>query len=114
MTKVFEQGLNSDDLSKKAELVKQLGLRLGYIRYAVEQYNELVEAVNAFIHAKGQQAEAYYDARSVIWRIESDNVDYYEAFKDKWKDFELDEIDLATYEDQLEGFEQLPDAPNEA
>jgi hypothetical protein len=62
----------------------------------------------------GQQAETYFDARSVPWRLESDNVDYYKTFKDKWIEFELNEIDLAEYEDQVADFEQLPAAPSEA
>lgn len=111
MTKDFERGLTQDYINKKDELIKQLQLRLSYVQFAIEKYNELIDEAKGFINEMGEKAETYYLKRSPEW-LETYRGKDYENFMEKWKSFELEEIDLSPFEDQLDEFDDLPNSPD--
>jgi len=96
MTREREKGLKKEEIKKREELVRELDIRLEYVKYTIDMYNKSVGKANEFIQEISSLLEGYYDDRTSQWQ-EEDNGRNYCDFKEAWQKelqtIEIDDID---------------------
>ena len=100
--------LNKDDKAKKSAFAAKFKRLSEKIESLVSEYNDTVNAANAFIQEIHEKQDDYYSERSEKWQ-ESDKGSDYESWMSEWEE-EIEEIESPDMYFEL--IEDLPESSN--